>query len=71
MLTLLVILSLSCPKTVVVNTTKEPWSDYDTEMLEYTKKRCGQVYEDAPCLKWFKKWDHQSYSGICGAKVKD
>jgi hypothetical protein len=67
MTSLLLLAALSCPKTVIVNTSGHPWNKQDQETLDYTRKRCVQIYEDAPCVKWFKKWGKQDYSVICGA----
>lgn len=58
----------SCPKTVMLNTSKFPWVDYDYEILDYSKKRCGQMYQNSPCVKLFKKYNKQQYSVICGSK---
>lgn len=67
---LLFILALTCSDTVIKNTSKYPWNDYDTQILTYLKRRCGEVYPDAPCLKWMKKWGEKDYSAICtGQKV--
>lgn len=63
---LALLFALSCPKPEVVNTSDLPWNDHDQKTLEYAKKRCGEIYPDAPCVKWFKKYAFQSYSVICG-----
>jgi len=68
MTTLLLLATLSCPKTEIVNTTKFPWNDFDQQNLEYAQKRCSEIYPDAPCAKLFKKYGEQDYSVICGAK---
>jgi hypothetical protein len=65
--TALLLVSLSCPKTVMDNRTNFPWNKHDAETLEYAKKRCVQIYSDSPCVKYFKKWGKQDYSVICGA----
>jgi hypothetical protein len=56
-----------CPRTTMINTSGFPWNGHDRKTLKYTKKRCGEIYPDAPCVKWFKKWGKQDYSVICGA----
>jgi hypothetical protein len=63
-----ILISLSCPKTEMVNVTKYGWNKHDAETLEYAKRRCGEVYEDAPCVKLFRKWGKQDYSVICGGE---
>jgi len=58
----------NCPKTKMLNTSKYPWVDYDYEILEYSKKRCSQMYQNSPCVKLFKKYNKQQYSVLCGSK---
>ena len=41
----------NCPKTEMLNTSKFPWVNYDYEILEYSKKRCSQLYQNSPCVK--------------------
>ena len=67
---LLIISALSCPKTVIVNATNLKWNKYDDQALSDAKKRCGELYPDAPCVKLFRKFNFQSYSVICGAENK-
>ena len=55
--------------TKMENTTPYPWNDYDKSILEYVKKRCVQVYPDAPCVKLFRKYNYQQYSAICGEQT--
>ena len=60
--------ALVCAMTVMQNVSKQPWNDYDRQMLQYATKRCAEMYEDAPCVKLFRKYNVQQYSVICGAK---
>lgn len=55
----------SCPKTVIENRTEE-WTDYDQATFNKATKRCGEIYNDAPCLKKFIKKDALTYNAICG-----
>lgn len=64
---LLVLAALSCPTTKMMNVTKYPWNDHDRQILTQTRKRCGELYPDAPCVKLFRKYGKQDYSVICGA----
>lgn len=64
----LLFLAISCPSTEIINTSGYPWNDYDQEMLEYSKKRCSELYSDAECVKMFKKYGEKDYSVICGQK---
>lgn len=66
--TLILLVALSCPKTIIINQTKESWTKLDAQTLSNAKQRCGQLYEDAPCLKKFYKRYEQSYWAICGEK---
>ena len=52
----------------MLNTSKFPWNDYDQSMLKQAEKRCGELYDDSPCVKLFKKYDKLSYTVICGEK---
>lgn len=63
---LLTLIALSCPQVKMQNTTKYPWNQFDKETLARAKNRCGKIYQDAPCVKLFKKYDKQDYSVVCG-----
>lgn len=66
---LILVAALSCPKPVMLNETSFPWNKRDYQVLRQVKKRCGEIYPDAPCVKLFKKYgDGHDYSVICGAK---
>lgn len=56
----------SCPATVFQNDSKENWTRYDYEMYAVAQKRCGEIDENTPCLKLFKKYNIQQYTAICG-----
>lgn len=62
------LLALSCPDTKMVNATKFPWNEWDRSRLQYSKKRCGEMYPEAPCVKLFRKWGKQDYSVVCGGQ---
>ncbi len=66
--TLMLIVSLSCPATKMINKMDFPWNAYDSTMLEYARNRCPKVFPDAPCVAKFIKHDKQGYSVICGEK---
>lgn len=59
---------LSCPAVTFQNTSGLKWNDYDYSILNQAKRRCGELYPDAPCVKLFRKYNFQQYSVICGAK---
>lgn len=59
---------LSCPAPIIENTSGLEWTKHDSKILNYSYKRCAQVYKDAPCLKRFIKHDFQAYSVICGGE---
>lgn len=65
-MSLLLTLALACPATKMLNYTKYPWNQHDKATLEVAKKRCGEIYPDAPCLKVFTKVGKQDYQVICG-----
>lgn len=66
---LLALLALSCPLTLVVNNTKE-WTVDDQHTLDNAKKRCGELYPDAPCLTKFEKTAALAYRAYCGEEEK-
>ena len=68
-MTILLLLSLSCPTVKMQNVSGYPWNDYDRSILKQTTKRCGELYPDAPCVKLFRKWGKQDYSVICGSEL--
>lgn len=66
---MLLLAVLSCPQVIMVNETVKPWNKRDYQILRQVKKRCGEIYNDAPCVKLFKKYgDGHDYSVVCGAK---
>lgn len=65
MKSLLVLAALFCPQPKVTNST-DSWTKTDAAQLKFSKKRCGQLYKDAPCLKYFWKVEFQTYRVICG-----
>lgn len=62
------LMALHCPNVIMINLTNEPWSKHDKMMLSKAKKRCGELYSNARCVKTFKKLGFQEYSVICGAE---
>lgn len=63
----LIMASLTCPEANIVNNTKT-WNKDDQQTLQKAQRRCGELYEDAPCLITFTKKDDLAYTVICGAK---
>lgn len=61
---LIMLLALACPQTRIENWTNE-WNKQDQWTLDNAKKRCGQLYPDAPCVKMFRKKDESTYNVIC------
>lgn len=66
MTTLLILLTVACPQTKMINRSKLPWVEYDRKEMKYAKKRCGEIYSDSPCLKEFYKLGFQDYYASCG-----
>lgn len=63
---LLLLLALSCPKTILINQNKQAWNESDYKVLKSAEKRCGEIYPDAPCVKkFYKRPTEQSYWVIC------
>lgn len=57
----------NCYQTVIENRTGT-WQEIDQKHLDQAKKRCGEIYPDAPCVKKFIKTEEQVYRVICGPK---
>lgn len=64
-----IIMSISCTPTKIQNVSGFKWNAHDRETLNYSKKRCQELYEDSPCVRLFKKYGKQDYSVICGEKI--
>ena len=65
MFNLLLLIALSCPATKIVNRT-EIWNERDQDTLDRAKVRCGQIYRESPCLKYFEKTGENAYRAVCG-----
>lgn len=62
---LLLLISLTCPKPIVYNNTKI-WNKMDRKSLASAKKRCKVHYPKSPCLKQFFKVEYNTYRALCG-----
>lgn len=69
MTNIILALILSCPATKIDNWTKT-WTKQDEITLGMAKKRCAEIYPDAPCVKFFRKKDAYTYNVICGYERK-
>lgn len=67
---LVLLLSLSCPQTIVHNMSGIPWNKEDSVHAKIAEKNCAKKYSEAPCLKLFVKVEPLVYRAICGAEVK-
>lgn len=56
-----------CAAVIIVNMTST-WTQYDQDTLNRAKKRCREIYKDAPCLKKFTKKSNDAYTAICGER---
>lgn len=59
--------SLNCPTTILENRTNT-WTKQDHDNLMFSKKRCGEIYKDSPCLKFFRKKAKLTYHAVCGSE---
>lgn len=66
MIILSLLLNLSCSEPIMKNESEQPWNTHDYKILRNVKVRCGQIYQDAPCVKLFWKTGVQSYKVVCG-----
>ena len=66
---LAVMMMMKCPNTIIVNESEE-WNKIDALQFESSRKRCGEIYPDAPCLKWFVKKAENTYWAVCGKQMK-
>ena len=62
-----VLLAALCSKTIIVNDSKHPWNSFDQKTLNRAKIRCGEIYPNSPCVKWFRKYNERDYQVVCGA----
>lgn len=63
---LTLIFALACPQVMMVNKTKQPWSEFDLKTLAKAKTHCSEIYPNSPCVKMFRKFGFQSYTVLCG-----
>lgn len=59
------IISASCPETIMINKTEYPWNSHDYRIREVSRKSCRRIYGEKSCLVKFVKTGVQSYQGIC------
>ena len=65
MINLLILLTLNCPQTIIINKT-DNWSPANQRSYKYAKLRCSTLFpKTAPCLKTFIKTGYNSFRAIC------
>lgn len=57
-----------CPKTKIINSFDNTWTENDKFYLNKSKTRCGELYKYDVCVKVFEKYDFQAYRVTCGEK---
>lgn len=55
----------SCPFPEIVNNGAD-WTQKDLDTLQTARRRCGEIWPDAPCLKRFEKTKEGQYRAVCG-----
>lgn len=68
MSSILAYLLLVCRPTTLLNTSTDPWNQHDFDTMKYAEQKCVIYYHNSPCLKLWKKYAHNQYTAICGAK---
>lgn len=68
--TSMILATLMCKPTYMLNVSGHPWNANDEKMLAYAKKRCMQIWAETPCVTVFRKYGKQDYTAICGAAKK-
>lgn len=63
------VINLNCPPTVIENRT-DTWTKLDQDTLNRAKHRCGELYKESPCLKFFRKKAERTYNALCGQEKK-
>jgi len=63
------LLSGACPETNLIGF-DAPLTQQETANLNQAKKRCGELYPDAPCLKSFEKREEGVFWAICAGANK-
>lgn len=56
----------ACALPLLVNLTKEPWTEFDLDTVNRSQKTCKEKYNS--CLKKFVKMEEKHYYAICGEK---
>jgi len=59
-----ILLSGICPETRLIGFNTTP-TIQEVKDLNQAKKRCNELYPDAPCLKSFEKREEQVFWAIC------
>jgi hypothetical protein len=65
-MTLIAYMLLTCGSPRLLNSSGEPWTQHDRDVIAIASRRCKELYERSPCLKVFYKIGVQEYSVICG-----
>jgi hypothetical protein len=62
--------TLNCPDPKLVNTSGQPWNDFDLITLNRATRRCPVKYPESPCVISFKRYSkYQDYSVVCGKEL--
>lgn len=71
MFSLFIVLAVAatCPKTELVGF-EDGMTQDDQDAFTSAKKRCAEIYPEAPCLKKFVKRGELNYWAICGVDDK-
>lgn len=63
--TVSVFMAMACPTTKLAGFNK-PMNKQEIQLFSQAKKRCKEIYPEAPCLKRFEKHGEQNFWAICG-----
>ena len=58
----------SCQMPNFENRTEFPWNKFDEKTLIRAQKRCGELYQQSPCVKKFIKTGERDYRVLCSGE---
>lgn len=68
MISLVFLMSLHCPQTILINSSGFNWNSDDRVVYNSSLVRCGVIFPTYDCVKVFIKTEERNYNVICGKK---
>ena len=70
MISLILAFNMCLPATFI-NRTEFAWNKFDQQTFLRATKRCGELFENTPCVKQFIKTGKIDYQVVCSEYRKD